>query len=255
MWGKILGGVGGLSLGGPIGAIIGVALGHAYDRSQSGAKTYADVGTADKQAAFGVAVVVLSAKMAKADGAVTRDEIATFKRLFPVPADEASSIARIFDQARKEVHGFSVYATQLREMYGADCEILEEILFALFVIAAADGVVCAAEWRYLEQVAVHFGFSPSRWSRFRASCMRTHTDAGHTRRTFPQQGRKKKNAYQVLGVSENAGPEEVRVAYHNLVKQYHPDKLAGLGLPEDFTELANRRLSAINEAWKEVRSG
>ena len=105
IWGKLVGGAAGFAIGGPIGLLLGVAAGHFVDRmarrdATSGRKLSGDVRS--KQAAFAVALIVLCAKMAKADGQVTREEINAFKRIFRVPESEMVEVGRIFNEARKE---------------------------------------------------------------------------------------------------------------------------------------------------------
>ena len=106
IWGKVIGGTAGFFMGGPLGALIGAAAGHAYDRYKDGAQPdgeprgpgFGDAfRAANRQAAFTIAVVALAAKMAKADGVVTKDEIATFKRLFHIPESEMANVGRLFD--------------------------------------------------------------------------------------------------------------------------------------------------------------
>ncbi len=97
MWGKIIGGAAGFALGGPLGALLGAVAGHAFDRMRAGQVPAEEA----KPVAFTVAVVVLAAKMAKADGAVTRDEIAAFKRVFHIPPHEMPTMGRLFDEPRR----------------------------------------------------------------------------------------------------------------------------------------------------------
>src|SRR3546814_8664036 len=107
--GKIRGGAAGLALGGPIGALVGALAGHAVDRmSDAGGDTAVADGT--KQIAFTIGVIVLGAKLSKADGRVTRDEVDAFKRVFHIPADEMKNVGRVFDQARKDSRGYEPYA-------------------------------------------------------------------------------------------------------------------------------------------------
>ena len=95
VWGKVIGGVAGFALGGPLGALIGAYAGHKMDRAREGEQTYFgsdDVNQQTRQVAFTMAVIVLSAKMAKADGVVTREEIEAFKHIFHIPLMESKSL-------------------------------------------------------------------------------------------------------------------------------------------------------------------
>ena len=109
IWGKVVGATLGLALGGgPLGVLLGVVAGHAYDLrnepgnpwSAMGATAQGFAGTVE-QASFTMGVVVLGAKMAKADGRVTRAEIEAFKRVFQVEASQEERIGALFDRARR----------------------------------------------------------------------------------------------------------------------------------------------------------
>ena len=151
IWGKVVGGAAGFALGGPLGALLGGLAGHAVDKMrESTAGGEADDAT--KNIAFTIGVIVLGAKMAKADGVVTRDEVGAFKEVFHVPPDELKNVGRVFDQARKDVRGFEPYARQIGRMFRHNPAVLEELVEGLFHIARADGKVTEDELDYLHRV-------------------------------------------------------------------------------------------------------
>ena len=126
VWGKVIGGVAGFAVGGPIGAIIGAVAGHhVVDKNKKSGRLDKD----DKQVAFTTAVIVLSAKMAKADGRVTRDEVDAFKQLFHIEPEDVPTVAAIFDEAKESAEGFEPYAEQIGEMFKGDWHLLEEIIY------------------------------------------------------------------------------------------------------------------------------
>jgi len=127
IWGKILGGAAGFALGGPLGAILGAVAGHAVDRFRATQHVQGD-GDPTRSIAFTIGVIVLRAKMAKADGVVTRDEIDAFKQVFRVPANEAANVSKVFNQARQDSAGFEPYAKQLAGMFADNPAVLEELL-------------------------------------------------------------------------------------------------------------------------------
>ena len=117
IWGKVIGGVAGFALGGPLGAILGTAFGHAIDRKRSNSNSeFEATDQQTRQTAFTVAMIVLSAKMAKADGHVTREEINTFKKIFEIPESEVPNVGRLFNEARQDAEGYEPYARQIGEM-------------------------------------------------------------------------------------------------------------------------------------------
>ncbi|MEE8189245.1 MAG: TerB family tellurite resistance protein [Kiloniellales bacterium] len=233
VWGKILGGAAGFALGGPLGALLGAVAGHAVDRMRD----EGDGEDATKHIAFTMGVIVLGAKMAKADGRVTPDEISAFKEVFQIPPEEMKNVGRLFNQARRDAHGFEPYARQLGRLFRNNPTVLEELLDGLFHIARADGRVTPDEVDYLERIAEIFGLDAARWDRIRAANME------------PDES----DPFGILGVSREMSDEEIKTAYRKLVRENHPDRLIAQGMPPEFIELANDRLATINTAYERVR--
>ena len=233
IWGKLLGGFGGFAIGGPLGAIIGAVAGHAVDKLHDAQTENAD---ATKTVAFTIGVVVLGAKMAKADGHVSRDEVEAFKKVFRVPPEEVKNVARVFDQARKDSRGFEPYARQIAGMFAGNQAVLEELLFCLTFIARADGNLNADEQAYLKTIADLFGLDQAAFERVTA--IRYEPDRA--------------DPYQILGVSKTISDTDLKAAYRKLVRDNHPDRLIAQGMPEEFIEVANRKLAAINVAYDTV---
>jgi len=234
IWGKLGGAAAGFLLGGgPIGALAGAFAGHMlFDRdAQSGAD-----GSGEPGIVFTIAIIALGAKMAKADGYVTRDEIEAFGRIFRVPPSEEANVRRIFDLARQDTAGYEAYAGQIARLFRGNPAMLEDILDGLFEIAKADGTLHPAELQFLERVAEIFGFSPDEFRRIRAS----HVE--------PDQA----DPYVVLGVDHGASEDEIKRTYRLLVRENHPDSLMARGVPEEFIRLANDKLAAINAAYDRV---
>lgn len=234
IWGKVLGGVGGFAVGGPLGALIGAVAGHAVDKLRGTGKEVSD---ADKQVAFTVAVIVLGAKLAKADGRVTRDEVDAFKQVFHVPPDEMKNVGRLFNQARRDSVGFEPYAKQIASMFDGNPRVLEELLDGLFHIARADGRVSEEELDYLGAIAEIFGFNEAEWDRIRAANLPR--DVG--------------DPFHVLGVSRDSSDAEIKAAHRQLVKENHPDRLVAQGMPAEFVEISNEKLARINAAYDDIR--
>jgi DnaJ like chaperone protein len=236
IWGKILGGATGFAFGGPIGAIVGTVAGHAVDKYRAAQDQETD-GDPTKSVAFTIGVIILSAKMAKADGVVTREEVNAFKQMFKVPEHEAANVSRVFNQARKDSAGFEPYACQLADMFVGNPAVLEELLSCLAQIAHADGKIHPDELIFLEAVSDIFGLDQAVFERVTA-IERSGADA---------------DIYQVLGVNREISNDDLKSAYRALVRENHPDRLIAQGLPEEFIDLANKRLAAINSAYDAVQ--
>ncbi|MRG71905.1 DnaJ domain-containing protein [Alphaproteobacteria bacterium HT1-32] len=244
IWGKVVGVAAGLALGGPLGAIIGLAGGHVYDRMRGGetggggmAPAFGHVTEDQKRQAFAVGVIVLCAKMAKADGQVTRDEIDAFKRIFRVAPEDAAKVGSLFDEARKDAGGFEPYARQLGALFRNNKAVLEELLAGLCVIAMADGVLHPDEQRFLERVALQFDLPDASVERIIATHIRL-DDAP--------------DPYKVLGVTREMSDDELKSAYRKLVRDHHPDRLVAQGMPDEFIDQATEKLATINASWDRI---
>ena len=236
IWGKILGAAAGLAMGGPLGALVGGIAGHAIDRIRDdGEGPEGEPGLA-KQTTFAIAVVVLSAKMAKADGTVTRDEIDAFKQIFHVPPNEVKNVGRLFNQARKDSHGFEPYAKQVAKIFQDNPAVLEELLGGLFHIAKADGIAHPAEIDFLTRVSDIFGFDNATFQRMKVAHLGADMD----------------DPYVVLGTDHGATDDEVRSAWRTLMREHHPDTLVAQGMPEDFIEVATEKVATINAAYDQI---
>lgn len=237
--GAILGGAAGFAIGGPIGAIVGAAAGHAAQRfgqSEAGEGDEAIADDATRKASFTIGVIVLGAKMAKADGTVTADEIQAFRRVFKTPPEEEKNVSRLFNQAKRDTRGFEAYARQLARILADAPDVKEEVLDCLFEIALADGEVHPKEAEFLADVARHLGISEADFARIRATHM----------------GPDESDPYAVLGVTRNSADAEIKAHYRQLARDNHPDKLMAEGLPEEAIEVANAKLARINAAYDEV---
>ena len=187
--------------------------------------------------AFTIGVVVLSAKMAKADGRVTADEVAAFWRVVDVPERERANVARLFNIARRDAQGFQRHARKLGDMFKGRKEVLEELLACLMMIANADHVVQEEELAFLREVAELFGFTAAEFDRIR------------TAELGPDPG----DPYFILGISADADDDSVRAAHRRLAREHHPDRLIAEGVPPEFIDLATRRMAAINAAYDRIR--
>lgn len=229
MWGKIGGAGLGFAIGGPLGALLGAVAGHLVVDSESG--LFGD----DREAVFTTGLIALSAKMAKADGVVTRDETVAFRQIVVVPEAEAARVDRLFALAKDTTAGYEAYARQIADRFGDRRELLEDVLDGLFHIAKADGAVHEAERSYLASVAAIFGFSDADYRRIEARHVRVKDDP-----------------YVILGAQRDWDDGALKRHWRKLVADNHPDRQVALGLPPEAVRIATDRLSAINAAWDAI---
>ena len=208
----------------------------AFLKSLSGGRRHADGGFAHNQIAFTIGVIALGAKMAKADGLVTRDEVWAFKEVFRVPEGEMENVSRVFDLAKQDIAGYEVYAEQLAGLFEHDHRLLEDVLEGLFHIAMADGLFHPNEERFLAAVAKQFGISEIEFSYIKAR----------------HGGSKKESPYDVLGVTPGISNDALRTHYRRLVLENHPDKMVARGVPSECVSMATKKIAAINAAYEAV---
>jgi DnaJ like chaperone protein len=239
-----------LSLGGPLGALLGRAarclpqtLAQRLGKSRS-----PDPRSPDPRSsvAFTIAVIALGAKMAKADGTVTRNEVAAFREVFQVPREEEAHLRRVFDIARRSTAGFDSYARQVGRLFAGRRADLEDLLGGLFYIALADGRLCPAEDAYLREVARLLGFTVAEYDRIRTAFVGSSPEGASDGGDDP---------HAVLGIAPDASLDEIRGAYRRLIRTHHPDLLAARGLPQERIAQATARVARINAARDRLLRG
>jgi DnaJ like chaperone protein len=236
--GRIIAGARDLSVGGPLGALLFRAARSVPSRlsNRFGSPRPRDP---KRSIAFTIAVIALGAKMAKADGIVSRDEVAAFREVFQVPPGEEAHLRLVFDLARRSTAGFDSYARQVGRLFAGHRAVLEDVLGGLFYIALADGRVCPAEDAYLREVARHLGFDAAGYARIRAAFVGRPAASGALGDDDP---------HAVLGLVPDASLDEVRAAYRRLIRAHHPDLLVARGMPAERVALATQRVARINAA-------
>lgn len=219
LWTRITAAIAALAKGEPLSAV--------FDRLRT---------PPEKSIGFTIAVIALGAKMAKADGEVTRNEVMAFRSIFSIPKDEEQNAARVFNLARQDVAGFDLYARKIAAMFGPGDVVLADLMEGLFYIALADGEYHPHEDAFLRQVAKIFGIGDR--------CFRSLVG-----RLVPGAV---PDPYDVLDVAHDAPMEAVRAAWRQAVRDNHPDRLISHGLPREAMLLAEERMAAINRAWEEI---
>lgn len=189
-----------------------------------------------KQVAFSIAIVAMSAKMAKADGIVSEIEVQAFQELFEVPENEIEHVARLYNLAKQDVAGFEHYAAQIKRLFPDDNDILVDVLEGLFYIAKADGIVHELELEFVSIVAAIFEINEDRLERLKS------------RHIISKEG----DPYLVLGADREWDVEQLKVHHRKMILKNHPDTMVARGVPPEFLKIANERLAKINVAWDAI---
>ena len=256
--GTLLGGTVGFMFGGPFGAILGGALGanlgggfgaprSPYEQERSrDAFHHPQEGPGHNplaaQQAFMVALISLAAKVAKADGKVTRAEIASFDRFLQqnlrMGTEERKIAARIFNEARDSHIPVEEFAHQIRDVLRGRRQQLRDLVTMLMMVAMADGHLHPEEERVIREVNRHLGLSPHDYDSAKALFQPTaNVDA----------------AYSTLGLTSSASNDEVKKAYRKMAKEYHPDVVANKGMGADFIKYAEDKMQAVNQAYDQIK--
>ena len=234
IWGSLIGGMIGLSLGGPFGMLLGSIIGGKISRAKSGS----GMGTfAQPQQVFALSLIVLSAKLSKADGQVSREELIAVKDKLKIPENELDQVGKIFNKAKEESQGYEPYAQQIAQIYRGNLNVLEEVINMLFYIAEADGNVSKSELKMIESVSNIFGLTKSQFESIKESRKST----GKT------------NPYIILESNPNDDIQTIRKKYIKLSKEHHPDLLISKGVPKEVIEQSKKKMRAINSAWDQIQ--
>ena len=233
IWGSLIGGMIGFSLGGPFGMLLGSLIGGKISR----AKGSINNSFAQPQQIFALSLIVLSAKLSKADGQVSKEELIAVKDKLKIPENEIDQVEKIFNKAKNESTGYKPYAEQIAQIYRGNLNVLEEVINILFYIAEADGNISQAELVMIEDIARIFGLSESQFNSLKES--RKSSD--------------KLNPYIVLESNPDDSLTEIRKRYIKLSKEHHPDLLLSKGVPPEVIEESKKKMRSINSAWDQVQ--
>jgi DnaJ like chaperone protein len=230
IWRRLAAATTDLSMGSQIGALLGG--GSARDAGNRSKIPDAP----DNEVPFTVGVIVLGAKMAKADGSVTSDEVAAFKEAFKVSPAEMKHAAPAFNLAKRDAADYGVCAQQLVAVFKGDRKLLEAVLDGLFHIAKADEELHPQEAEFLGEVAKVFGLTDAEFNVIKAR----HLAAA------------KRNPYDVLGVATSISDAELERHYRALIADSQPDKLVARGVPRELIAIATEKAAALGEAYEAI---
>ena len=233
IWGSLIGGFVGFSFAGPIGALIGSMIGGKISSRRSSIYQQSFV---NNQKIFAISLIILTAKLAKADGHVSKEELIAIKQKLKVPDNEIDQVGKIFNKAKNDSLGYEPYAQQIAQIYQNNRQILDEVINILFYIAESDGNLADSELVIIKNIAKIFGITESQFEGIKES--RKDSD--------------KLNPYVVLGCTPNDDFATIRKKYLKLSKEHHPDILTSKGVPTELIEESKKKMRAINSAFDRI---
>jgi len=255
-WGKALGGAFGFMIGGPLGALMGIAFGHNFDRG-IGSLVHGGSSSDNEriQAAFFIATFSVMGYIAKADGRVSRKEIRLAEQVMEqlgLDAEMRKSARKLFNEGKSGDFPIDQIMTQFRTEVRRRSILVQMFLEIQLQAAYADGVMHPAERKILVDICGYLGISVSQLDRLEEMLQ-----AGFGRHGYggtESTATSLSDAYQLLGVDESASDAELKKTYRRLMSQHHPDKLVSRGLPEQMIIDATEKTQQIKAAYEKIKA-
>jgi DnaJ like chaperone protein len=251
-WGTLLGGTLGFMFGGPLGALLGAALGRNFDRGLKITDEHGAFGAGQQervQAAFFTTTFSVMGHIAKADGKVTKDEIAAASSIMgrmQLNAQQRKAAIKLFNEGKKDDFPLHDVLQQFRRECSRRHNLLQMFLEIQIATAMADGHFHASEKRVIFTIGEQLGFNRADIEHLFSMSSGTGRATGERRQTLAQ-------AYEIMGIAKSASDAEVKKAYRRLMSQHHPDKLIAKGLPEEMIKLATEKTQQIRAAYEQIK--
>ena len=238
----------GMMFGGPIGAALGAWVGSSFG---SGLKRMAEAGIPlnrdGAQTVFIVALFSMLAKMAKADGQVSKAEIQLIedfiKHNLRLSKEDRDQAIKIFQNAKSDSYSIYDYAEQYRQLIRNQA-MREMVYRLLFAVAFADGELHPAEEEILRRIPASLGLHESIFSAM-------FNEFGR-RGAAPTSAGSLQAHYDVLGCSPDVSDRDLKLAYRRKAAEFHPDKIAAKGLPEEFMRHAEDQMKSVTVAYDTI---
>lgn len=254
-WGKALGGAFGFMIGGPLGALMGIAFGHNFDRGMKGLgdTSWAGADQERVQAAFFTATFSVMGYIAKADGKVTPDEIKLAETVMThlgLNAEMRESAKKLFKEGKSSRFPIDEVLNQFRKESRRRTTLIQMFLEIQLQAAYADGVMHPAERKVLNHICQRLGLSPAHLDRME-EMLKAGFGGGYREARSTQTS--VDDAYAILGVGKSIDDSELKKAYRRLMSQHHPDKLVARGLPDEMIKDATEKTQQIKSAYEVIR--
>jgi DnaJ like chaperone protein len=246
-----------------LGALLGATLGHGFDRGLSDLERLGpNPGNTERiQTAFFTAAFSVMGHLAKVDGRVTEDEIATARNVMAqmqLSGEQRETAIRLFREGKRGEFDLDAVLGQFRQECHRRRHLIQMFLEIQIATALSDGTLSDAERNLLLHMCDCLGFPQSGFEQLVALALGFQNGGwshhGGTERVTTPSPRRLTEDYVLLGVSENASEAEVKKAYRRLMAQHHPDKLVAKGLPEEMIKLATERTQNIKAAYERVKA-
>jgi len=248
-WGTLLGGTLGYMLGGPLGALLGVALGGNFDRGLNLSDTVAPGAQERVQAAFFSATFSIMGHIAKADGKVTTDEVASARNIMnqmQLNSEQLEAAKKLFNEGKKPGFPLDEILFQFKKECHRRRNLIQMFLEIQIAMTMADGNLHAKEKQLIYHIGQQLGFTTAHIDQL----FQFATGSAHA---YKEKAPSLDDAYAILGVKPSDSDAEIKKAYRRLMSQHHPDKLVAKGLPEEMIKVATEKTQEIHKAYDLIK--
>ncbi|MDJ0882010.1 MAG: co-chaperone DjlA [Gammaproteobacteria bacterium] len=259
-WGKALGGAFGFMMGGPLGALIGIAFGHNFDRGLGSVMNDAgfEPGQQERvQAAFFTATFSVMGHIAKADGRVSKAEIKMAEAVMTnmgLSADVRESAKKLFNEGKSDDFPLDDVLDQFRKEVHRRSTLIQMFLEIQLQAAYADGKLDDTEEKVLTHICRRLGVPLEQLSRLEEMLKAGFGQGSYQPPGQPRHQTTLEEAYAILGVDQSVSDAELKKAYRRLMSQHHPDKLVAKGLPEEMIKDATEKTQQIKDAYEQIKA-
>ena len=252
-WGKLIGGLAGLATGRPLLALVGVVLGHQFDRGL-GAWRSAERAVPVRRA-YLRALFETMGHLAKVDGRITEEEIRAARGIMHelgLSAEDTQSAIAWFNDGKDPAYPLLARLRELGRSGERSHELDRAFLRLQLRLALADGGIDGRERALLWAIAGEFGVGRVELAQMEA--------VARAQKGFSQSQRGREEhqridrAYEILGVAPSASDGDVKKAYRRLMNRYHPDKLSGRAASEQDIASAEARTREIRGAYESLKA-
>jgi len=259
-WGKVIGGAFGFVLVGPLGAVLGAAIGHSFDKGLKGLEDITGIGADQEriQAAFFTATFSIMGQVAKADGRVSETELQVARQIMAkmqLSEDQKKAAINLFNQGKAPDFDYAPIIEQFRHECRRRTNLLRMFMEIQLATALADNELHPEEQRLLLNIAEMLGFRRRQFEQILAmvAAQKRFTDYGGFASSREHEHEAIEQAYLILGMQAKSSDAEIKKAYRKLMSQHHPDKLVSKGLPEEMMKIATEKTREIKEAYELIK--
>ena len=254
IFGKLVAGMLGFFVAGPFGAVIGVVVGHFFDRGLGGTLGGVSPQQIEQiRESYFQTIFTLMGQLAKSDGRISASEIAQAEQTMAhmgMDGEHRQRAIEFFKTGSASVFDTAQILEEFKRLCGSHHKLKHSLLVYLISLALADGEIHTAERSLLLDIALSLGFKKYEFDRLIEMIEAQHRFAGSAEQ---DSGLDIGAAYKALGVAPDCSDTALKRAYRKLMSQHHPDKLIAQGVPDEMLKVATEKAQEIQAAYELIK--